>query len=142
VMKMPYRTEVINFLLIMVFGIICLAVCELMITPNPTTYPVVPSILWEFGYTLTMVIWAWPTALPIWILGVLYLINAYKPSAAKPETKDEKISRLMKIREELSKELNDTRSRLNEKINKIVYLEALLSSNECSDYVKSLKNVE
>jgi hypothetical protein len=130
-MKIPYKTEIINLTLMLLFLLICLANYEMLTTPDPTIYPVTPSFLWEFGYALTLVTTNYPTAVPIWTVSILYLVQLWRAPEIKPETKKEVIARLREVNATLSRELSYANSRLDEKVKKLVYLEALVGSRRC-----------
>jgi len=137
-MKIPYYE--MKCILIIVF---CLLMCasgvEKWLAPNPMLVPYVPSFLWELGGAILLTTSNWPTALPIWILGIAYLLSVWRTPSIKSETKDETIARLREVNKDLSRELTYANFRIDEKVKKLVYLEAILESKRCSKCLEPLE---
>ena len=138
-MKIPYEEGIKDVIITIGLLFVFVAMFARMVLPDPIITPIEPSWLWEVGNILTLATATYPTSIVIWIVTIGWFINVWRTPAVKPETKSETIVRLREVNNNLSKDLSYANARITEKVNKLVYIEALLESKRCPKCMEPLE---
>jgi len=93
-MEMPYTDITRLIFVVFLFAIIAFSYCVITSIPDPTVYPVKPTMLWEVCNGIckitTLLTMAYPASIPVWFYSIVSIIDALTHNETElPEVKKE-----------------------------------------------------